>query len=170
MNHTITFLTAAAMMATAGTAGADTLMSEQWTAKACEQWNKTPGLTDELADKWVKNDAGKGFKVIHLYRSECGEASRTELRIAAKDGKAVCSYGGKVETTTLDASADYVMHATTERWGEMGRGEYGPMRAMMFSRLAFNGPKLEAMSVMGPFENFLLLVGKVEGDGAACPK
>jgi putative sterol carrier protein len=62
------------------------------------------------------------------------------------------------------------MHATTEKWSEMGRGEYGPMRAMMFGRLAFNGPKLEAMSVMGPFENFLLLVGKVEGDGTACPK
>lgn len=170
MNNTITFLAVAAMIATAGAAQAETLMSEQWTAKACEQWNKTPGLTDELADKWIKNDGGKGFKVIHLYRSECGEASRSELRIAAKDGKAVCSYGGKVETVTLDASVDYVMHATTEKWGEMGRGEYGPMRAMMFGRLAFNGPKLEAMSVMGPFENFLLLVGKVEGDGTACPK
>jgi len=25
------------------------------------------------------------------------------------------------------------------------------------------------MSVMGPFEQFLLLVGKVEGDSASCP-
>lgn len=170
MNTTMTWLAAAALMALSGAARADTLMSAQWTAKACEQWNRTPILTDDLADKWVKNDGGKGFKVIHLYRSECGEASKTELRIAAKDGKAVCSYGGKVETTTLDAGVDYVMHATTDKWGEMGRGEYGPMRAMMFSRLAFDGPKLEAMSVMGPFENFLLLVGKVQGDGAVCPK
>ena len=38
------------------------------------------------------------------------------------------------------------------------------MRAMMLGRLAFIGPKLEARSVMGPFENFLLLVGKVEGE------
>lgn len=171
MNDTITQLALAAMMTTATTAArAETLMSEPWTAKACEQWNKTASLTDELADKWVKNDGGKGFKVIHLYRSECGAASRSELRIAAKDGKALCTYGGKVETATLDASVDYLMHATTEKWGEMGRGEYGPMRAMMFSRLAFDGPKLEAMSVMGPFESFLLLVGKVEGDGTACPK
>ena len=170
MNHTIRLLTTAALMATAGAACAETLMSASWTATACEQWNKTPILTADLADKWVKNDGGKGFKVIHLYRSECGEPSKTELRIAAKDGKAVCTYGGKVETTTLDAGVDYVMHATTEKWGEMGRGEYGPMRAMMFGRLAFDGPKLEAMSVMGPFENFLLLVGKVEGDSAACPQ
>ncbi len=170
MKTTITLLAAAALMAMSAAARADTMMSAQWTAKACEQWNKTPGLTNELADKWVKNDGGKGFKVIHLYRSECGEASKTELRITAKDGKAVCSYGGKVETAALDTSIDYVMHASTEKWGEMGRGEYGPMRAMMFGRLAFDGPKLEAMSVMGPFENFLLLVGKVEGDAAACPQ
>jgi putative sterol carrier protein len=161
----------AILLAIAGVAhAAPRLLSEDWAAAACAQWNRTPSLTDELADKWVKNDGGKGFKVIHLYRTECGDASRTELRIAAKDGKASCTYGGKVETSNLDSGVDYVMHATTDRWGEMGRGEYGPMRAMMFGRLQFSGPKMEAMSVMGPFENFLLLVGKVEGDTAACPK
>ncbi|HMR71111.1 MAG TPA: SCP2 sterol-binding domain-containing protein [Rubrivivax sp.] len=51
----------------------------------------------------------------------------------------------------------------------MGRGQYGPMRAMMFGALRFSGPKMEAMGVMGPFEQFLLLVGKVAGDSAACP-
>ena len=61
------------------------------------------------------------------------------------------------------------MHATTAHWGEMGRGQYGPMRAMMFGALRFSGPKMEAMGVMGPFEQFLLLVGKVAGDTAACP-
>lgn len=108
--------------------------------------------------------------MIHLYRTECGEATKVELRIALEDGKAQCRYGGKVETTRLDGGVDYVMHAATARWGEMGRGEYGPMRAMMFGRLEFIGPKLEAMGVMGPFESFLLLVGKVPGDTAACPK
>jgi putative sterol carrier protein len=61
------------------------------------------------------------------------------------------------------------MSAETARWLEMGRGEYGPMRAMMFGRLAFVGPKMEAMSNMGPFESFLLLVGKVPGDTSSCP-
>jgi putative sterol carrier protein len=164
---------AAVCLALAGLAGAvqaATLMSAEWTAQACEQWNRTPGLTDELAETWVKNDGGRGFKVIHLYRTECGEATRTELRIAAKGDKALCTYGGRVENPKLDAKVDYVMHAETGRWGEMGRGDYGPMRAMMFGRLAFQGPKFEAMGVMGPFESFLLLVGKVEGDTGSCPK
>jgi putative sterol carrier protein len=42
------------------------------------------------------------------------------------------------------------------------------MRAMMFNRLQFDGPMLEAMRNMGPFESFLRLVGKVPG-AAACP-
>lgn len=65
-------------------------------------------------------------------------------------------------------SYDYTMHATTERWNQMGAGEYGPMKAMMFGRLEFTGPKMEAMSVMDPFEAFLRLPGKVAGD-KACP-
>lgn len=149
---------------------ASPLMSSEWAGQACEQWNRTPTLLEGLAAGWIKNDGGRGYKVIHLYRTECGEASRSELRIAPKDGKAMCSYGGKVETAHLDSGVDYVMHAGTARWGEMGRGEYGPMRAMMFGRLEFSGPRMEAMSVMGPFEEFLLLVGKVPGETATCPR
>ena len=51
----------------------------------------------------------------------------------------------------------------------MGKGEYGPMAAMMFERLGFDGPMGEAMGNMGPFENFLLLVGKVPSDTGSCP-
>jgi len=61
------------------------------------------------------------------------------------------------------------MWAETGRWIEMGKGEYGPMRAMMFGRLKFDGPMMEAMGNMGPFGSFLLLVGKVPGDVASCP-
>ncbi len=160
-----------ALVGTAGLArAADPLISAEWTAKACEQWNRTPALTDDLADRWIRNDGGKGFKVIQLYRNECGEVTRSELRIAAKEGKAMCVYGGKAETATLDPGTDYLMHAATERWVQMGKGEYGPMLAMMTGRLSFSGPKMEAMGVMGPFESFLLLVGKVEGDTASCPR
>ncbi len=49
-----------------------------------------------------------------------------------------------------------------------GKGEYGTMRAMMFGRLEFEGPKGEAMSNMTPFENFQL--GKVPSDTGSCPK
>ncbi len=146
------------------------LMSAEWAQGACEAWNKDAVLTDKLAESgWVKNDKGRGFKVMQLFRKDCGAAPTAELRVALKDDKALCVYGGKVETANLEGSADYVMSADTARWLEMGRGDYGPMRAMMFGRLEFVGPKMEAMGNMGPFENFLLLVGKVPGDTKACP-
>lgn len=145
------------------------LMSSSWGKLACEAWNADPVLTDKLAESgWVKNDARRGFKVMQIYRDDCPDSPRVELRVSEQGGKARCTYGGKAETASLDDGADYVMHATTSRWQEMGRGEYGPMRAMMMGRLKFSGPMLEAMGNMGPFESFLLLVGKVPG-GAACP-
>jgi len=154
-----------------GTAGAQTvLMSEPWAAAACAAWNQDAVLTDQLAESgWAANDKGRGYKVMQLYRSDCGSRSTAEVRIASKEGKALCVYGGKVQTQSLDAGADYVMSAETSRWIEMGRGDYGPMRAMMFGRLQFEGPKMEAMNNMAPFENFLRLVGKVPGSTSTCP-
>jgi putative sterol carrier protein len=145
------------------------LMSTDWTAEACDAWNKDATLTGgKMADKWIKNDKGRGYKIIQMYRTDCGEDTKTEMKIVAKDGKAMCVYGGKVQTAKLDFDVDYEMHATTERWNEMGAGEYGPMMAMTSFRLRFSGPKWEAMGVMGPFEAFLRLPGKIPGD-KACP-
>ncbi len=161
-------IAAALLAAFAGVAHAAPLMSAEWTAQACDAWNKDAILTNGLAEKWIKNDAGRGYKIIHLYRTDCGEATMTEMKIVPKDGKAMCAYGGSVQNPKLDLAVDYVMHAKTEKWNEMGAGEYGPMKAMMFGRLKFGGPKVEAMSVMGPFEAFLRLPGKIPGD-QACP-
>lgn len=147
---------------------AEPMMSAAWTAQACDAWNKDAELTTGLAEKWITNDKGRGYKIIHLYRTDCGEESKTEMKIAARDGKAMCVYGGAVQNAQMDHAVDYTMHATTDRWNEMGAGEYGPMRAMMLGRLKFTGPKMEAMSVMGPFEAFLRLPGKIPG-GKACP-
>ena len=159
-----------AVVLSAPLAAAPVLMSAEWAKDACEAWNKDPVLTDKLVESgWVKNDAGRGFKVMEVYRSDCGSTPTAELRVALKDGKAMCVYGGALETTKLDSGADYVMKAETTRWIEMGKGEYGPMKAMMLGRLGFDGPMMEAMGNMGPFENFLLLVGKVPGDTASCP-
>ena len=149
---------------------APVMMSAEWAARACEAWNKDATLTTGLAGKWIKNDHGHGFKVIQMYRTDCENSPHVEIRIADKGDKAMCIYGGKLETAKLDSSVDYLMHATTERWKEMGAGEYGPMKAMIFGRLEFSGPKLEAMGVMGPFGSFLMLVGKVPSDTASCPK
>jgi putative sterol carrier protein len=144
-------------------------MSGEWGPAACAAWNADPVLTTDLVESgWIKNDKGRGYKVLQVYRSDCGDKPTVELRVALQDGKAQCIYGGPVQTSTLDKGADYVMHATSERWQEMGAGEYGAMKAMMLGRLTFSGPYGEAMGNMGPFGNFLLLAGKVPG-ASSCP-
>lgn len=165
MKYTSIALAALAAFATTAQA-APAMMSAEWTAQACDAWNKDATLTNGLAEKWIKNDKDRGYKIIHLYRTDCGEPTQTEMKIQAKDGKAMCVYGGAVQNAKMDYAVDYTMHATSEKWGEMGAGEYGPMKAMMFGRLKFTGPKMEAMSVMGPFEAFLRLPGKIPGDVA----
>ena len=146
------------------------VMSAPFAQAMCTAWNADATLTDKLVESgWIKNDAGRGFKLMQIYRADCASSARIEMQIALKDAKAQCVYGGAVRSTALDGSADYLMWADTARWREMGAGEYGPMKAMMFGRLNFAGPKMEAMGNMGPFENFLRLVGKVPGDWAACP-
>jgi len=165
------FAGAMLMATTAAQAAPPVLMSAEWGAAACTAWNADPVLTRDLVESgWIKNDGGRGFKVMQVFREDCGDAPSAELRVSLKDGQAHCVYGGAVQTTKLDSGADYVMFAETKRWLEMGRGEYGPMKAMTFGRLGFKGPKMEAMGNMGPFSNFLLLVGKVESDASSCPK
>jgi len=145
-------------------------MSAPWARAMCEAWNADATLTTKLVEsEWVKNDAGRGFKAMQIYRGDCPGSARIELQVALKDGKALCTYGGVARTQTLNGSTDYLMWADTPRWREMGAGDYGPMRAMMFGRLNFDGPRMEAMGNMGPFGSFLLLVGKVPGDWNACP-
>lgn len=148
---------------------APVMMGTEWAQEMCKAWNADPTLTEKLVEsEWVKNDKGRGYKAIQIYRTDCEGSPRIELRVSEKDGKAMCVYGGKAESK-LDSDVDYLMWAETPRWIEMGKGEYGPMRAMFFQRLRFDGPMMEAMGNMGPFESFLLLVGKVPGDVAACP-
>ena len=145
------------------------LMSAEWAKLACDAWNKESQLTEELASSgWADNNKERGYKIIELYRSNCTDSPRVQLHISMDNEKARCVYGGAVDKE-LDLDVDYIMYADTGRWEEMGRGEYGPMRGMLYGRLKFKGPKWEAMKNMGPFEQFLLLVGKVQSDSANCP-
>jgi putative sterol carrier protein len=165
-----TLLAAFACAAPAAAQAPAVAMSVPWALEICNAWNADAGLTDKLVESgWVKNDGGRGFKAMQIYRADCPKSERIEMQIALKDSKAQCVYGGAARTAKLDGGADYLMWADTPRWREMGAGEYGPMRAMMFGRLNFEGPKMEAMGNMGPFGGFLLLVGKVPGDWVACP-
>lgn len=141
-------------------------MSPDWARAAVDAWNNDPILTVELYKSgWVTNTkGGRGFKIIEIYRQDCPTSPHIQLKIEAKDEKAVSIYGGEV----IDKEPDYVMWANTGRWIEMGKGEYGPMKAMAFRRLKFSGPMWEAMKNMGPFSSFLLLTGKIDSDFSSC--
>ena len=167
MKYTTIALAALAVLSTAAHA-APAMMSAEWTAQACDAWNKDATLTDGLAEKWIKNDKGRGYKIVQMYRDDCGASSAVELKIIPKDGQAWCSYGGK-PATPADYAVDFLMHASTANWESMGRGDPGPMWAMVSGKLQFQGPRLVAMRAIKPFASFLLLVGKVPGSSATCP-
>ncbi|MBN2872623.1 MAG: SCP2 sterol-binding domain-containing protein [Halothiobacillaceae bacterium] len=146
-------------------------MSEEWAGQICQQWNQSEALTTGLAgDTWVANMTDKGYKVIQLYRDECGPETRVELHIKPQDGKAICTYGGPVKAKSISEDSDYVMHATDEHWQCMGEGRFGcgAMGSMMSGELKFEGPKMEAASVIDPFNAFLELTGGV-GGSMQCP-
>ena len=151
---------------------ADTFMDAAWADKACKAWNNNATLTTELGKKWIKNDGDRGYKIIQIYRDKCGDSNKIQLTIAAKDGKAICVRGGKPDGKKLDDNMDYVMHASDKDWTCIGKGSFGcgAMGAMASGKLKFEGPKMEAMSVMGPFGDFLTLTGSVGGDKSSCPQ
>lgn len=147
-------------------------MDNTWAKNTCDAWNKNATLTTGLAE-WSKNNKDRGYKLIQIYRTQCDAKSKIQLNIANKDGKAICEYGGKPDGKKVDPSVDYIMNATDEDWTCMGKASFGcgAMGAMMSGKLKFTGPKVEAMSVMGPFGAFLELTGSVTGNkGEVCPK
>lgn len=153
------------------TAQAAPFMGAQWAKAICQDWNANDTLTTDLGGgKWAANSGKKGYKVIQMYRDGCGAGTRVELDIANQGGKAICTYAGAVKTKKLNDDVDYLMHASDKDWKCMGEGSWGcgAMGAMMTGKLKFEGPKMEAASVMDPFNAFLQLTGKVKG-GKACP-
>lgn len=157
---------------------ASEFMDAEWAKQACAAWNKDEVLTTKLMQmpedmfggegyRWIKNDAGRGYKLIQIYRDGC-EASKIQMNIAEKDGKAMCVYGGKPDGKKMNGSVDYVMYASDKDWTCMGSGACGVMGSMMTGKLKFKGSKVEAMKVMEPFANFLKLTGKVPGNKGEC--
>jgi putative sterol carrier protein len=172
MNPTAKALVATLAFSFSAASQAGAFMDAAWAAQLCKAWNANGTLTKGLAgDSWAKNNAGRGYKTIHLYRSKCGEKSKVEIEIADKDGKATCTYGGAVKHDKPNYDVDYLMYSDDEGWTCMGEGKFGcgAMGAMMSGTLKFKGPKGEAMGVMGPFDSFLTMTSKVPGDKAACP-
>jgi putative sterol carrier protein len=157
-------------------ANAGEFMDAAWAKQACDAWNADSTLTSGLMDtdgySWAKNNKDRGYKLIQMYRTDCGETSKVQLNITAEGDKAKCSFGGAPDGKAMDADVDYLMHATDADWTCMGEGKFGcgAMGAMASGKLKFKGPKIEAMKVMSPFESFLKLTGKVAGDKTACKK
>jgi hypothetical protein len=103
---------ATAVPAVAFSAGAQsaTFMDGNWASDLCKAWNDSETLTNKLGGKsWAANNAGRGYKIIQLYRSKCGEKSKVERDIADKNGKAVCTYGGPVKHADLNYDVDYLV-------------------------------------------------------------
>ena len=166
-----TVVAALACLSASSAYAAPVFMSTDWAVQACDGWNANDELTTGLAGDWIDNNADRGYKIIQIYRKDCKDSPRVELNISKEDGKAMCTYGGAVKHDTLNDEVDYVMYATDEDWMCIGEGKWGcgPKLAMMTGKLKFEGPKMEAMGVMGPFEQFMLLTGKVEADRTSCP-
>ena len=79
---------------TAAAQGEPLLMSAPWARLACDAWNAEPALTGQLVESgWVKNDAKRGFKVLQIYRTDCADSPRVELRIAERPGGATACPG-----------------------------------------------------------------------------
>lgn len=158
----------------AGQAQAGEFMDAAWAKQACSAWNADSTLTKGLVNtdgySWIGNDNKRGYKLVQMYRTDCGEASKVQLNIALQDDKATCIYGGAPDGKAMDADYDYLMHATDTDWACMGEGKFGcgAMGAMMSGKLKFTGPKVEAMKVMTPFESFLHLTGEVTGSKTEC--
>ncbi len=151
-------------------------MDADWAKQACDAWNESETLTsklmqtssDDTSYSWIKNDAGRGYKLIQIYRSNCGKESRIQLNIGEVDGKAMCTYGGVPDGKEMKKSVDYLMHASDKNWTCMGSGKCGVMGSMMTRKLKFKGPKMEAMQVMSPFGSFLRLTGTIAGEKNEC--
>jgi len=145
-------------------ATADVFMDEKWAGKLCDAWNENTMLTNELAtEEWMGNNS-RGYKLIQMYRTSCGEETMIQLKIEDKNNQAICTYGGLPDGQKLSAKVDYRLHAKDQHWEGMGKGTYGPFKAMMFGYLNVQGPYDEAMYAMTPFSSFLKLAGLIPGD------
>jgi len=57
------------------------MMSADWGKEACSL-EPRPVLTDKLVETgWIKNDKGRGFKVMQVFRTDCGDKATAELRV-----------------------------------------------------------------------------------------
>ena len=112
----VTFLPSLTLASEEEMAATSVFMSPEWAEVACEGWNEDPVLTTELLE-WIANDLDRGFKIIQMYRLDCEDSDRVELRLAFEERETRCVYGGAAQGEELHPKADYVMFADWYREG-----------------------------------------------------
>ena len=147
-------------------ANAMDFMDAGWAKKVCNKWNTNNILSQQLAGSWIANDAARGYKLIQMYRTECGASSKIQLTIQSKGGRALCTYGGYPNNKRFNVSVDYLLHAKDKHWICMGEGKFGcgAMGAIKTGKLKFKGSQVEMKQVIEPFSTFLNLVGQISGN------
>jgi len=68
-------------------------MSDPWAKAMCDAWNADATLTAKLVESdWIKNDSGRGYKAMQIYRSDIAGAIKlweTSVRYDSQNRKAV---------------------------------------------------------------------------------
>lgn len=141
------FVTLTALTSFAVFAGADQIANE---------FNNSSTPAELVKSGWATNDGGKGYKVLQVVVK--GSDKAAELHID-NNGKAIKAFD-QIKTQEPNFDVDYLMTASLDDWADMGTGKSGPMYHMTFGGLSFKGPMGEAMNNMGPFESFLINIGK----------
>jgi len=74
---------------------AATFMDADWASQFCKAWKRQRHPDQGLGgDAWAKNDAGRGYKTIQIYRDKCGEQGKVELEITNKDARPCAPMAG----------------------------------------------------------------------------
>jgi len=123
--------------------------------KIADAYSNSSSPSDLVSSGWTKNDGGKGFKILQIVVKDSGQVA--ELHI---DNSGAVVKTQDSASDNLDFNYDYKLIATKADWDDMGTGKSGPMYHMTLGGLSFKGPMGEAMNNMGPFEAFLINIGK----------
>jgi len=110
-----------------------------------------------VASGWASNNGGKGYKILHIVATDTKKSVELQIDGTGKSIKAMDNTNPK-----MNYDYDYKMSSDMKGWAEMGTGENGPMYHMtpVIGALSFDGPMVEAMKNMGPFADFLVIIGK----------
>ena len=124
--------------------------------KLASDYNAGPTAAELVASGWAGNDGGRGFKVIQIVVE--GTDMTAELHL---DGTGKIVKYNRGLPTKVNFDFDYKMTSTKDGWAEMATGKNGPMYHMtpFVGALSFEGPMKEAMGNMGPFAQFLIVIG-----------